>query len=265
MNIKTGIELGQILANENKAVFLPLNDLILNKYQGFVIDKQAMPNIKYSDVWDVNKILAADLKTTKYDRVGKILLLIPFLPILGLVLIVTKLFKNADWIGRLFHQQFARLFMFLRGRKPVYWTQKVRTNNYPDADEEDIPGFFKMCKERNAKVILYSYTQLTTEQNRKLNKLISGKDVYSCQVISVLSDMIAYIQIENISIANSMLVISQISEREEAEKLGFDSGYNFSPNRNVHIWGTAPIHSSDNLFLNARTTLKVFKRHIIPQ
>ena len=248
-----------------KAVLLPLYDLILNNYKGFVIDKEALPNLKYSDVWRVTKIMAPDFKTTKYDRIGKILLIIPFLPILGIVLIITKLFNSTDWIGRSFHLNFARLFMFLRGRKPEYWTKKERRDQYPDAEEEDIHAFFAMCKERKAIVVLYSYIPLTKEQNRKLDKLISSNDVYSCQVISALPNLGAYIRQENISIANSKLVISKISERDEAEKLGFNSGYNLSPNMNVHFWGEKQSGVIDNLLTNARTTLNVFKHHIIPQ
>ena len=230
-----------------------------------MIDKEELPHLRYSDVWRVTKIMAPDFKTTKYDRIGKILLLIPFLLILGIVLIITKLFKNADWIGRSFHLNFARLFMFLRGRKPEYWTKKERRDQYPDAEEEDIPSFFAMCKERKVKVVLYSYIPLTIEQNRKLDKLISRNDDLSCQVISALPDLEACIRQENISIANSKLVISKISERDEAEKLGFNTAYNFAPDMNVDIWDSAPYEIYDNLYKNARTTLDVFKHHIIPQ
>jgi hypothetical protein len=249
---------------QKKAIFLPLNDLILDKFKGFVIDKKPMPNLKYSDVWKVTKVMAPDLKTTKYDRIGKILLLIPFLPVLLIVLLITKLFKNTDWIGRLFTLQFARLFMFLRRRKPEYWTKKERRIKYPDADEEDIPAFFAMCKERNVKVVLYSYNPLTNEQNKKLEKLISGDDVYSCQIITAFPDLATYIQQENISILNSKLVISNILERDETEKLGFISGYNYAKNRNVHLWGNHLIGTQDNLLTNSRSTLNVFKHHIIP-
>jgi hypothetical protein len=248
-----------------KAVFLPLNDIILDKYQGFVIDKKAIPKLKYSDVWSVTKIMAPDFKATKYDRIWKILLLIPFIPILLIVLLITKWFKKADWIGRSFHLHFARLYMFLRGRKPDYWTKKERKNQHPDAEEEDIPAFFEMCKERNVKLVLYSYQPLTKEQNKKLEKLISNNDVYSCQVISTLTDLGAYIRQEGISIAKSSFIISDISERNETEKLGFNSGYKFVLNMNVHIWGTAPSGVRDNLYINARPTLNVFKHQIIPQ
>ncbi len=167
----------------NRAVFIPLYDLILDNYKGFVIEKKAMPNLRYSDVWQVTKIMAPDFKTTKFDRVEKILLLIPFLPILLIVLLITKLFKKADWIGRAFHLHFAKLYLFLHGRKTEYWTKKERKSRYPDAEEEDIPAFIAMCKDRNIKLVLYSFKPLTKEQNKKLDKLISDNDVYSCQFI----------------------------------------------------------------------------------
>ena len=209
--------------------------------------------------------MAPDFNKTNFDRFLGMILLIPSFPITLILMLITKLFKKTEWIGWSFRFQFARLHRLLCGKKPEYWTKKERRDQYPDVEEEDIPSFFVMCKERKVKVVLYSYIPLTIEQNKKLDKLISSNDVLSCQVISALPDLEAYIRQENISIANSKLVISNISERDEAEKLGFNTGYNFAPNMNVHIWNSAPYEIYDNLYKNARTTLDVFKHHIIPQ
>lgn len=85
---------------------------------------------------------------------------------------------------------------------------------------EDVPEFLNHCKKNFTKVYLYSYHELTNDEKNKVENLTKLGLISSCQLISKLSDLIPFVRAERISLHNSLLVITDRKEKEEANLLG---------------------------------------------
>ncbi|MDP2238377.1 MAG: hypothetical protein Q8J88_18260 [Bacteroidales bacterium] len=247
------------------AIFLPVFDIILDRYHGFVINKKAMPEIKESDIWKITKIVAPQLNSTKKDRFWKMMLAIPFLPVILILLIVTKLFKKLDWLGFRFNRFIAELYNFLKGNKPEYFIRRERKEAFPEAVLENIPAFMDRCKERNVPIILFGTNPLSADEQIKLDNLIAQKHIYSYQIINRLRELATFIKTENISISRSVLLLADEMERLEAEELGFRTAFFPGDPQNAYFWSEPQFwYGSDPFYVNGITSLDARMYSIIP-
>ncbi len=82
----------------NKAVFLPIDDKILNLFKGFILNGKPLLNIKESDVYTETKYYEFDSTMSKTEKVFRVIFIILFVPIFIIVLIIAALFKKFDSI-----------------------------------------------------------------------------------------------------------------------------------------------------------------------
>ncbi len=178
------------MIDKRKAVFLPVDNRILNLYKGYVLNGEML------------QIANSDISTEKTNDKFKYLI---------------DRFLN----------------IFTKKKKSPH-LKSIKSKKYSDTVQENIPEFLYHCKSNFANVYLYSYRELISEEKLKVEALITSGLISSCQTISKLSDLDSFIRNENISLQNSLLVISDSKEKKEADLLGFYSGNGFK--RNVHLW-----------------------------
>lgn len=247
------------------AIFLPLVDIILDRYQGYVINKKAMPEIKESDLWKTTKIPASKLDATNKARCWKLVLSLPFLPVIFILLIVTKPFKKLDGFASRLNRFLAENNNILKSNKPEYRINRVRKETYSEAVLENIPAFMDRCKEKNVPIILFGYNPLSADEQIKLDKLITQKQIYSYQIINRLRGLAALIKSENISISRSTLLLADEMERLEAEELGFRTAIFPGDPQNAFFWSEPQFWYGDNTFYTKSITSLAASMHsIIP-
>jgi hypothetical protein len=221
------------MTNRRKAIFLPIDDRILDLYKGFVLKGKTMPNLKESDRWKPYKTYKYIGKVSVAEKIFTIFM-IPFIPVFILISLIGFVFHIEYFIvneGRNFITEFYNIFF---KKEKVVETDRKLKNKYFYADNEDIPKFLTHCNNHLIDIHLYSYRVLTAQEQVKVDNLIRLGLISSCQIISKLSDMIFFIKSQNISIFNSKLIIKDYKEKYEADLLGFYSGN--GDDRNVSLW-----------------------------
>ncbi len=209
------------MIDSNKAVFLPVDDKIINLFKGFILNGEPLLNIKESDVYTETKYYEFDSTMSKTEKVFRVIFIILFVPIFIIVLIIAALFKKIDFIIDKMEYWLDIFFSIFFNKKKELKITRTKNKKYDATINEDVPDFLNHCKKHFAKVIVYSYQKLTAEQNTKIELLIQTGFVSSFQIISKLSDLIPFLKSESISILNSLLIISNSSEKDEAALLGF--------------------------------------------
>ncbi len=222
------------MIDNKKAVFLPIDNRILNLYKGYILNGEPLVGIKESDVYKVTEYYEYTGVISQRERIIKILVAIPLIPILFLVVLIAVIFKRSDQANYQVFQTLDRFFNMLFKKKKELITHKIKTKKHTKTVEEDIPEFLNHCKNNFATVYLYTYTELTSEEKVKVQNLIASDLISSCKTISKLSDLIPFIKVSRISLRNSLLIISDSKENNEATLLGFNSGKGFQ--RNVEFW-----------------------------
>ena len=154
---------------------------------------------------------------------------------------IASIFKRFNQVSAKIYYILDKFFNIFFKKKKELRTSRIKKKKYDDAIKEDIPEFFNHCKKNFVKVYLYSYRELTFEEKSKVEKLISSGFISSCQIVSKLSNLIPFISDERISLRNSLLIISDSKEKEEANLLGFHSGNGYK--RNVALWKKRKINS----------------------
>lgn len=249
-----------------RALILPLFNILLDQYEGYVINKIAQPHISESDIWNINVFPMPDMDTKK-DVIFKSILMIPFLAYYLPLLWYAKRSEKGQIARQKFSQAFRKRYNTLIGRKTHYGRHKQRKETYPDAVHENIPELFNYCKEKQAAIILYSKEEPSPEQVAKIQKLINTGSIAAFRHISHLRQLAPLLQEMQISIPYSALVLSDYMLRLEAEELGFNTGLVQNYNTcNTFLWSERdPWHSNDNFMSNARTSFEQFKHHLFPK
>lgn len=249
-----------------RALILPLFNILLDQYEGYVINKVAQPHISESDVWDITIFPMPDMDT-KMDVIFKSILLIPFLPYYLPLLWYAKHREKGQIARQKFSRALRKQYNTLIGRETHYGRHRQRKETYPDAVHENIPELYKYCKEKQAAIILYSKENPSPEQAGKIQKLINTGIIADFCHISHLRQLAPLLQERQISIPDSALVLSDFMLRLEAEELGFNTGLVQDYNTcNTFLWSESdPWHSNDNFMSNARTSFEHFKHHLFPK
>lgn len=140
-----------------------------------------------------------------------------------------------------------KLFFRERG---IYEKKKEKE---PSTNENNIK-FLNRCKNCLTTVYLYSYAPLSEDEQVKVKSLIKEGYIAYLIIIEKLSDLAPFIISENISVLNSLLVITNPDERFEADRLGFQSSNGWDRNvellkdRNQNGKGELEWNSNKNLF-----------------
>jgi hypothetical protein len=221
-----------------KSVFLPVHDIILNQYKGFVLDGEMLPDLNENDVYYILKNYSLNSDGQFFRSALTYTLLVLLFPII-LVLAVYCAWKDDDIIIELFKNRIVSFYVFLFRDKDKIEYKRIRTKLKGDYYEEDAPSFFNKCKEQFTYVYLYSYLPLSQVELDKIESLIEAGWVKGYQIINQLSDLSDLCVNEQVSIHNSIMVIRDYNEHEEAIKLGF---VHKGIQRNIEIW----IHGSKN-------------------
>lgn len=222
------------MIDSSKAVFLPVDNRILNLFKGYILNGEPLLDVKESDIYTVKEYYEFSDSISKKERIIRIIVIVPFIPVFILILLIAASFKRFDQAGDKIKYMLESFFNIFFKKKKELRTSRIKKNIYDDAIEEDIPEFLNHCNKNFAKVYLYSYRELTSEEKLKAESLIASGFISSYQTISKLSDLIPLIVAEKISLRNSLLVISDSKETNEATLLGFHSENGFK--RNVELW-----------------------------
>lgn len=246
-----------------KAVFLPIDDRILNLFKGYVLNGEPLLNVKETDVYTVNEYFEFSDSISKVERIIRIVVFIPFVPIFILILLIAAIFKKFDQVGDKITYVINEFFSLFFKKKKEKRTAKIKNKQYENVAEDDIPEFLNHCKKHFVKVYLYSYRELTNDEKEKIENLIKLGLLSSSLVISKLSDLVPFIETERVSLRNSLLVITNLNETGEANLLGFysDNGHK----RNVELWKKRRLRSEggkSELEWNSHETIIGLKRKI---
>ncbi len=221
-----------MLNKSYKSVFLPVNDIVLNQYKGFVLKGEMLPNLKENDVYYIIKNYTLHVKGQFFRSALSYTLLVLLFPlILGIAIYCA--WKDDELIFELFKNRIVSFYVFLFRDKEKIEYRRFRSKLKGDYYQEDVPSFFNKCKEHYTHIYLYSYSPLSQEELDKIELLIQDGLVKGCQVINHLSDLSDLCVKEHVSIHNSIMVIRNHNEHEEALKLGFT---NKGLQRNIEIW-----------------------------
>ncbi len=86
------------MADYYKAVFLPIDERILDLYKGYLLHGQMFPDLKKEDVYKETTYVEIDKEESKIENVLKFVILIPFLPLLILAAIIGAVFKKYKFL-----------------------------------------------------------------------------------------------------------------------------------------------------------------------
>ncbi len=222
------------MIDSSKAVFLPVDNRILTLFKGYILNGEPLLDVKESDVYTVTEYYEFSDSISKRELIIRIIVIVPLVPLFILILLIASIFKRFNQVGDKIKYILDRFFNIFFKKKKELRTSRIKKKKYDDAIEEDIPEFLNHCKKNFVKVYLYSYRELTFEEKLKVENLISSGFISSCQIVSKLSNLIPLISDERISLRNSLLIISDSKEKEEANLLGFYSGNGHK--RNVELW-----------------------------
>jgi len=258
------------MIDSNKAVFLPVDNRILTLFKGYILNGEQLLNVKESDVYTVTEYYEFTDSISKRERVIRIIVMVPLVPVFILILVVAAIFTRFDQVGDKIKYLLDSFFNLFFKKKKELRTRRTKKKKYDGAIEEDIPEFLNHCKKNFVKVYLYSYRNLTNEENVKVETLISSGFISSSQIITKLSDLVSFIENENISVLNSLLVIKEPTEKNEASILGFLSENNQESHdngfkRNVELWRKRKYSSEGGggeLEWNSHETIIGMKREI---
>lgn len=251
------------MIDRSKAVFLPLDNRILTLFKGYILNGEPLLNVKETDVYKVTEYYEYIDSISKCERIIRIIIIVPLVPVFILILLIAAIFKRFDQAGDKIKYLLDSFFNIFFKKKKELRTRRVKKKKYDDTIEEDIPEFLNHCKKNFAKVYLYSYRELTREEKLKVENLISSGFISSCQVVSKLSDLIPFVNAEKISILNSILIISDSKEKDEANLLGFNASNGHK--RNVELWKKRRFSSEGGegeLEWNSHETIIGMKREI---
>ena len=212
------------MKNTYKAIFLPSRKVILDYYQGYVLDGEPLYGIKDSDVYSETDYYEIDDKKSKLEIVFSVLVFIILIPLLLILIAVSAVFKKFE--KKLQDSFFLNLDKFISvffKKKKIRKIRKIRNEEFSNAVIENIPDFLGHCKKNYVKVFIYSYQPLSKKDIVNADELINKGYIESINTITNLSDLSTLIESNNISILNSLLVISDTSELKEAQLLGFNT------------------------------------------
>lgn len=219
----------------NKAVFLPIDDRILNLYNGYILNGELLPDVKKSKIYTETKYYVFDNSISKTELRIRIIFIIPLAPVFTLILLIAAPFHKFDQLLSIIKYRIDYFSCFFFKKKKELRTHRILKKKYEGAVEENIPAFLNHCKTNFAKVYLYSYKNPSQEEQVKIETLIQLGLISSCPTISRLSDLIPLLKTERVSLRNSLLLIKDVSEKQEADLLGFFSGNGYKM-RNVHLF-----------------------------
>ena len=229
------------MIDSSKAVFLPVDNRILTLFKGYILNGEPLLDVKESDVYTVTEYYEFSHSISKREGIIRIIVIVPLVPLIVLIFLIASIFKRFNQVSAKIYYILDKFFNIFFKKKKELRTSRLKKKKYDDAIKEDIPEFFNHCKKNFVKVYLYSYRELTFEEKSKVEKLISSGFISSCQIVSKLSNLIPFISDERISLRNSLLIISDSKEKEEANLLGFHSGNGYK--RNVALWKKRKINS----------------------
>ncbi len=221
------------MIDANKAVFLPLNERVIDLYAGFVHDGQMMKGLKETDIYTETVHFDVEGSYSIYQKVIMITVLFPFLFLFILILLVAAVFKKFDVVGNFITRYNIIFWAFFFNMKKERRIEKIRLPKYDGIEREDVPEFLDHCKKHQVRVYLYSYVSPSPEQQIKINLLIKDELICSFHFITRLSDLSTIVKVEKIAFHNSLLFINSMDEQKEAHLLGFTSENGFR--RNIQL------------------------------
>ena len=217
-----------------KAVFLPIDQRILTLYKGYILDGKMLSDLKKEDVYKEVVYYETDKRKSGIEIFFRILIVGPFIPILILIAIVATIFRKFDSFSVKTGHVIDKVFGVFFKSKKIKKTRSERVKKYKDVVVEDVLEFLNHCRKNFAKIFIYSCEPLGEEGKKIMENFIQKKYINSCIVISKLSELKTIVLSESISLINSFIVIKDVFEAEEAEKLGIPTGY--KTNKNIELW-----------------------------
>lgn len=251
------------MIDKHKAAFLPIDNRILDLYKGYILNGEPLLNVKASDVYNEIRYYKPTHSFSKAEKAIRIVFILLFIPVLPIIFLTTAIFKGFNQTRESLQAIFDNYFNIILKKNMELQIRRIKKKKYEHAVEEDIPEFFNHCKKNFVKVYLYSYRKLTSEEISKAENLYKFGLISSYKIISKLSDLKPFIELQRISLHNSMLVITHPNETEEASLLGFNIGNGLE--RNVELWQKgkfSSVNGGGKLEWNRSQTIVGLKRKI---
>jgi len=246
--------------DRRKAVFLPVCEKVLSQYKGFVLNDEMLPYLTEDQVYYLKEEFIPFETKNRFEKSIRFLLIVPFLPFVIIGALVDTYNKN-ERVLTFIHDKL--MLFFSRIFKKIVKVNHVRTirDAYDGIVEEDVPGFIAHCHSNYANIYLYSYSPLNEFDKKRADDLISNGIIHGIHCITEISDLATLIELEHLSIGNSLLVLLYGNENEiaESKKLGLTD--QLFP-RNIELWRKRNFEGSNSLSWNSRETLVSMKEYI---
>lgn len=242
-----------------KAIFLPVNDLILSNYKGLAA------NFKPLKPHEIRKIKRYE----KYYRwfsqekahpckIAFAIIFIPFVVVavlpfalIDLTLIIFGV-KNSAYIDKAFN--------FLSQFSPVFWPEryesKIEKKYNGQLVTENIPEMFQELQKLHVKVFLYSFDPLSKIQHQMILQRKNDKHITDSIHLTSYTDIRYLIEAENISVRNSQILVQNIDNINKLNDLGFSSETTKYNKRSIHLLSNdTPPHYFNEVLLHRQRSL----------
>lgn len=242
------------MIDQRKAVFLPADKRVLNLFKGYILNGKLL-DVSEADVYTEKKYFKYDEyePSSKTERVVTIIIAIPVVLILLIIWPIGALFNRYEETKDESRRIIQNILGFVFNRKKIFYTDKIVKEQFEGVAHENISEFLDHCKHNRATVYLYSYKTLSKEDQSKVERLIEAGHIASCLTISKLSDLTPFLISENISVLNSLLIITNAHEKNEAELVGFHPGN--GRDRNVELLKERDLDGEGELEWNSSKTI----------
>lgn len=85
------------MLNEHyKSVFLPADEKLLTQYKGYVLNGIMQPQLKKEDIIQNIEYYIIDDNKSKAEKIFRIVLIIPLIPLLFIAAVIATIFKRLD-------------------------------------------------------------------------------------------------------------------------------------------------------------------------
>ncbi|HMX00905.1 MAG TPA: hypothetical protein PKL56_16165 [Cyclobacteriaceae bacterium] len=240
------------MTDKIRAVFLPANKQLINIYKGYILNGELLNKSEKDLYTEIDDELDYD-NPSKIDIALRVIFILPLFPFIIVIAAIASIFNKGSKTLDKILPRLNRVVRFLSTKKKTKRKKQVLKKEYEDIFKEDIPAFLNHCKKNLVTVYLYSYDLFSEEDASKVEKLIQEGHINSCAVISKLSDLVPLLAAENISLRNSLMIITNTTEKSEANLLGFYTGN--GDRRNVHLWGDSDFIGGGEIEWNSRKAL----------
>jgi len=127
------IESNKNMIDSRKAVFLPVDNKILNLFKGYILNGEPLIDVKESDVYSITKYYEFPFSISQNERIIRIIVMVPLVPLFIIILLVAAIFKRFDQASDKINYMLDSFFSIFFKKKKELRTRRIKKKKYHDA------------------------------------------------------------------------------------------------------------------------------------